>query len=287
MRILVTGATGALGSAVIETLLNKIPASSIVILTRNKENQLSFQEKGFKAYSGSFEDSASLDKSMQEVDRVLLISAGDEGDRIKQHRNVVDAAIRAGVSDIAYTSRSLRDSASLHNPLMADHFATEEYIRRSGLRHTIFRNALYLDVIPLFVGKQVFEHGIVQSAGDGRIAFALRKEMGEAIAHVMSDEVFENHVYRFTGEEAFTFYDVARALTELSGREVKYTPVESVSFEKLLIQKGVPSTTARKIIDFNADIRNGQESGVSADLTRKLGRPAASLREGLKLIYGF
>lgn len=287
MRILVTGATGALGSAVIETMLKKIPASGIAILTRNEEKRLSFQQKGFLAYLGGFEDIPSLDRAMKEVDRVLLISAGDEGDRMQQHRNVVDAAKRAGVSGMAYTSRSLRDRASLCNPLMVDHFATEDYIRESGLRYTIFRNALYMDVIPLFVGKHVFETGIVQSAGMGKVAFALRQEMGEAIAHVMLDEPCENKVYRFTGGEAYSFYEVARALTELSGKEVSYTAVESPAFEEILIEKGIPRAMVRKIIDFNADIRNGQESVVTTDLAEKLGRSPASLKEGLKLLFGF
>ncbi|WP_229254499.1 SDR family oxidoreductase [Dyadobacter linearis] len=286
MRILVTGATGALGSAVIETMLKKIPASSIAILTRKEERRLSFQEKAFRAYLGDFEDMPSVDHAMKDVDKVLLISAGDEGDRVQQHRNVVDAAKRAGVAGIAYTSRSLRDRDNLSNPLMRDHFITEDYIRESGLQYTIFRNALYMDVIPLFAGKQVFDTGIVQSAGMGKVAFALRQEMGEAIAHVMLDEPCENKTYLFTGGEAYSFDDVARALTELSGKEVRYTSVESQAFEDILVQKGIPQAMARKITDFNADIRNGQESVVTADLAQKLGRPPAALREGLKLLFG-
>ncbi|MCF2492444.1 MULTISPECIES: SDR family oxidoreductase [Dyadobacter] len=286
MRILVTGATGALGSAVIETMLKKIPASSIAILTRKEERRLSFQEKAFRAYLGDFEDMPSLDHAMKDVDKVLLISASDEGDRVQQHRNVVDAAKRAGVAGIAYTSRSLRDRNNLSNPLMMDHFTTEDYIRESGLQYTIFRNALYMDVIPLFAGKQVFDTGIVQSAGMGKVAFALRQEMGEAIAHVMLDEPCENKTYLLTGGEAYSFDDVARALTELSGKEVRYTSVESQAFEDILVQKGIPQAMARKITDFNADIRNGQESVVTADLAQKLGRPPAALKEGLKLLFG-
>ncbi|WP_439554864.1 SDR family oxidoreductase [Dyadobacter sp.] len=286
MRFLITGATGALGGAVIETMLKRIPPDSIAVLTRNEEKRLAFQARGLPAYQGDFDDISSLEKAMKEVDTVLLISAGDEGDRMRQLRNVVDAAKRVGVSGIAYTSRSLRDPDSLSNALMADHFATEDYIRDSGLRYTIFRNALYMDVIPLFVGKQVFETGIIQSAGMGKVAFALRKEMGEAIANVMLDEGCENKTYKFTGDSAYSFDDIASALTDLSGKEVNYTPVESAAFETILINKGLPVAMAGKIIDFNADIRNGQESEVTADLARALGRPPASLKEGLKILFG-
>ncbi|KAA6439288.1 SDR family oxidoreductase [Dyadobacter flavalbus] len=286
MQILVTGATGSLGSAVIETLLKRIPASSIAILTRNEEKRFSFQARGFLAYLGDFDDIPSLDNAMKEVEMVLLISAGDEGDRMQQHRNVVDAAKRAGVSGIAYTSRALRDQDTLSNPLMADHFATEDYIRKSGLRYTIFRNALYMDAIPLFVGRQVFQTGIIQSAGMGKVAFALRKEMGEAIAKIMLNEGCQNKTYKFTGGMAYSFDDIAHALTDLSGIEVSYTPVESPAFEAILIKKGIPAAVVKKITDFNTDIRNGQESEVTDDLARTIGRPPVSLREGLKALFG-
>lgn len=205
---------------------------------------------------------------------------------MQEHKNVVDAAKETGVQCIAYTSRSLRDRATLANGLMFDHFDTEDYIKESGLIYTIFRNALYMDVIPLFVGKQVFETGIFQPAGDGKVAFALRKEMGEAMANVLLNEACENRVYRFTGNEAYSFYDVATALTGLSGKEVKYTPVEIPAFDAMMKQKGIPEAMVKKIIDFNIDIKNNQEAEITNDLENKLGRKPASLEDGLKILFG-
>lgn len=286
MKILVTGATGELGKAVIETLLKQVPANQIAVLTRKEETQSEFQAKGFQAYLGIYDDLAALETAMEGVNTVLLISAGDEGDRMQQHRNVVEAAKKEGVQGIAYTSRSLRNEATLSNTLMLDHFATEEYIKKSGLRYTFFRNALYMDVIPLFVGKQVFETGIFQPAGDGKVAFALRKEMGEAMANVLLQEACENKVYRFTGDESYSFYEVARVLTQLSGKPVTYTPVEIPAFEERMRQKGIPEATVKKIIAFNTDIKNGQEAEVSHELAMKLGRKPASLTQGLKILFG-
>lgn len=284
-RILVTGATGILGSTVIETFLKKISPQQIQLLSRNEEKLVEMQFKGLNAFHGDYDNPHSLERAMKGVDTVLLISAGDEGDRMKQHKNVIDAAKKVGVMNIAYTSRCLRDPSTLVNTLMNDHFDTEDYIKESGLNYTIFRNILYMDVIPLFVGKQVFETGIFQPAGDGKVAFALRKEMGEAMANVLLNEPSENKIYKFTGNEAYSFYDVAIALTELSGKKVKYTPVEVADFEKMMLEKGLPVSMVKKIVGFNTDIKNNQEAEVTTDLEMHLGYKPTSLKEGLRILF--
>ncbi|WP_430402072.1 SDR family oxidoreductase [Fluviicola sp.] len=284
-KILVTGATGILGNAVIETLLKKISPQQIHVLSRNEEKLLKMQSNRLKTFHGDYDDFDSLVKAMDGVDTVLLISAGDEGDRMQQHKNAVDAAKKVGVASIAYTSRCLRDRNTLVNALMLNHFDTEDYIKESGLNYTIFRNILYMDVIPMFVGKQVFETGISQPAGDGKVAFALRKEMGEAMANVLLNEPCENKTYRFTGNEAHSFDDVASTLTELSGKEVKYTPVEASAFEASMLEKGLPASMVKKIIGFNTDIKNNQESEITDDLEIHLGRKPTSLKDGLKLLF--
>lgn len=284
-KILVTGATGILGNAVIETLLTKIPPQQIHVLSRNEEKLVEMQSKGFNAFRGDYDDTNSLEQAMIGVDIVLLISAGDEGDRMKQHKNVIDAAKSVEVTNIAYTSRCLRDRNTLVNTLMNDHFDTEDYIMQSGLNYTIFRNILYMDVIPLFVGKQVFETGISQPAGDGKVAFALRKEMGEAMANVLLSEPCGNKIYKFTGNEAYSFYDVASALTELSGEAVKYTPVAASDFEKSMLEKGLPASMVKKIVGFNTDIKNNQESEITNDLEIHLGRKPTSLKDGLRILF--
>jgi len=284
-KILVTGASGILGSAVIQRLLQKISPQQIHVLSRNEEKLIEMQSKGFNAFRGDYDDTDSLEQAMIGVDTVLLISAGDEGDRMKQHRNVIDTAKKVGVQNIAYTSRCLRDRTSLVNTLMQDHFDTEDYIKETGMNYTIFRNILYMDVIPLFVGKQVFETGIFQPAGEGKVSFALRKEMGEAMGNVLLNEPFQNKSYRFTGTQAYSFYDVAAILSELSGKEVKYTPVEASDFEKMMLEKGLPASMVKKIVGFNTDIKNNQESETTNDLEIHLGRKPASLKAGLKLLF--
>ena len=285
MKILVTGATGQMGSVVIETLLKKMPAQQINVITRKVEKQSEFQSKGFNAFLGDYSDVASLEKAMAGVDTVLLISSGDQGDRMQEHKNIIDAAKRMGVSSIAYTSRSLRDRTTLSNKLMVEHFDTEDYIKASGLKYIIFQNALYMDVIPQFVGQNVFETGIFQPAGDGKVAYALRSEQAEAMGNVLLNEKFDNQTYRFTGSEAYSFYDVAHALSELSGKDVKYHAVEVADYETMMSQRGLPPFLIQKIVSFILDIKHGQEATVTHDLESKLGRKPASLTEGLKILF--
>ncbi len=229
--ILVTGATGQLGTAVIQQLLKKTSATQIAAFVRDAGKAADLKEKGIDIRVGNYDDTASLDTAVQGVNKVLLISSTDEGNRTQQHHNVIDAAKRVGVQSLAYTSRNLKNADTLANGLMKEHFQTEAYLKDSGLTYALFRNALYLDTVPQFVGgERVFAAGISVPAGDGKVAYALRSEQGEAIANALLESDSENKVYKLTGSDAWSFYDVADALTELSGKEVSYTPVDEATF---------------------------------------------------------
>ncbi len=285
-KILVTGSTGQMGAVVIETLLKRMPAQQIHVITRNKEKRLALQTKGLQAFIGDYADTDSLEKAMEGVDTVLLISSGDQGDRMQEHKNVVDTAKKMGVTSIAYTSRSLKNRSTLTNTLMEEHFATEDYIKQSGLKYIIFQNALYMEVIPYYVGKTVFEGGgFSQVAGDGRVAFTLRKDLSEAMANVLLKETFHNQVYKFTANETYSFYDVAETLSELCGKEIAYSPVEVPVYKEQMKIQGLPDFVVNKIIHFNVDIKNDQESTVTNDLEIKLGRKPTTLKEGLKILF--
>lgn len=284
-NILVTGATGILGTAFIKSLLKQMQPNQISVITRKEEKRAELEKQGFQAYLGDYNDTTALEKAMNGVDTVLLISSGDQGDRMQEHKNVVNSAKKMKVKNIAYTSRSLVNRERLSNKLMEEHFLTEDYIKQSGLNYIIFQNALYMDTIPVFVGQEVFQKGIFMPAGNGKVAFALREEQAEAMANTMLNEPFENQTYKFTGNEAYSFYDVAKALTELSGKEVKYNAVEVADFKSNMMQKGLPEPMVQKIVDFNVDIKNGQEATITKELEKKLGRKPTNLKEGLKQLF--
>lgn len=284
--ILITGASGHLGRAVIEQLATRVPADRIAALVRDQGKAAGLTARGVQVRAGDYDDVGALDRAMAGVEKVLLISGTDEANRVRQHQNVVDAAKRAGVRFIAYTSRVVKAQDTSDNPLMAGHFATEDAIRASGLLYAILRNALYMDVIPLFVGGQkVFEAGIALPTGDGRVSFALRRELGEAIANLLAGEAAERRVVDLTAGEAWSFADVAAALTDLSGRAVAYTPIDESAFLTRLRGRGLPEAMARRSADFMAEIRNSRLDEVGPELERLLGRRPAPLQDGLKALF--
>ncbi|GAP96888.1 SDR family oxidoreductase [Leptolyngbya sp. NIES-2104] len=283
--ILITGANGQLGTAVVQNLLKKTSANQIAALVRDESKASALREQGVDIRVGNYDDTASLNNAMQGIETVLLIAGTDEENRLRQHQNVVNAAKKAGVQCVAYTSRSLKDRNTLANKLMEGHFQTEDYIKGCGLNYALFRNALYMDTIPQFVGEKVLDTGIYFPTGQGRVPFALRSEMGEAIANALLESGCDNRIYNLTGSESYSFDDVAATLSDLSGKAVAYTPIEKSAFEAKMKERSVPEMMIERVTGFLTDIKNGQEEEVSPDLENLLGRKPASLREGLKILF--
>lgn len=283
--ILVTGATGHLGTATITQLLANTPPNNIVAFARDEGKTQHLKQKGIEVRFGNFEDTASLDTAMQGIEKVLLISTIDHH-RYQQHQNVVNAAKKANVKHIAYTGVTLKDAnTSAVKLLMDSHFQTEDYIKASGLAYTFLRNSLYADVIPMYVGEKVFDTGIYLPAGNGKVAYALRKEMGEAAANILLQNGHENKTYQITGSKLYSYQDVANELSLLSGKTVNYTDADATIFSNKLKEYGVPETSIIIALGFSADIKNGQYEIVSKDLEKLLGREPKSLKDSLKEIY--
>lgn len=283
--ILVTGATGHLGTAVLDFLLQKLPASQLAGLARDEQKAAGLQAKGVDVRLGHYDDPASLDQAMRGITKVLLIAGTDEQRRVQQHQNVIDAAKKAGAGFIAYTSRTLKDRATMANKLMEGHFQTEDAIKASGLAYSLFRNVLYMDALPQFLGPNVLETGITLPAGQGQVPFALRREMGEAIANVLAADGPARPAYQLTNRASYSFADVAATLTDLAGKPIPYTPAEVPAFTQGLQERSLPDVVVGRIIGFMTDIKNGQEDEVSPDLEQLLGRRPTGLREGLKALY--
>ena len=284
--ILITGATGNLGVKVIEVLLKKVPASRIAALVRDENKAQDLKEKGISIRIGDYDSKDALKEAMKGVEKVLRVSGGRAKNGLEQHQNVVNAAKAAGVGTIAYTSRCLQNRDSLVNELMERHFLTEDYILSTGMNYIFFRNILYMDAMVTFLGKNVLETGIFLPAGEGRASYALRSDQAEAIGNVLAMQGHGRRVYDFTNTETYSFYDVANALSELSGRKVSYMPVDTATFQHKATELGIPAFAIDIVNAFITDIKNGQESKVSTDMEIALGRKPAGLIEGLKLLFG-
>lgn len=282
-NILITGATGQLGTIVVEHLLKTVPAQNITVLVRDEQKASKFSSKGIKVKQGDYTNTASLNDAMLGIDKVLLISSNDFNDRIGQHKNVIDAAKNNGVKHILYTSVAINDiEKSPLKPLLGDHFETEAYIKASGLTYTLLQNSLYHEVIALFAGEKALETGIFFAAGEGKVAFASRFDLGEAAANILATSGHENKTYYLAASTAYSFQDIAKELSALSGKEVNYTSPSTEEFEVFLKQIGLPEGLILMSSLFAAGIKNNDFDKTDTTLLNLLNRPETALKTYLK-----
>lgn len=287
-KIVITGAAGNFGKATIENLLNKgANPSSIVALVRDESKASNLKDKGVVVKIGDYDQYGSLVDAFQGAEKVFLISGTDLANRSKQHQNVVSAAKEAGAKHILYTSieRKFDDPNSPLGDLASSHFETEKAIKDSGLDYTIFRNNLYLEVIPMFVGEKVFETGIFLPAGEGKSAFASREDLAEAVANVLLSEGHENKEYAMNNTKNYSFGDVAETLSSISGKEVNYVSPSVEVYSDVLSKAGVPAVYIGMFVGFAEAIKQGQQEAPKTDLEELLGRKPTSLKDYLTQVY--
>lgn len=195
--IAITGATGQLGHYVIESLMKTVPASQIVAIVRNPAKAQALAAQGITVRQADYGDEAALTSALQGVEKLLLISSSEVGQRAPQHRNVINAAKAAGVKFIAYTSLLHADTSPLG--LADEHIETEKMLADSGIVYTLLRNGWYSENY-LASAPAALEHGVfIGAAGDGKIASATRADYAAAAARVISEAGHEGKVYELAG----------------------------------------------------------------------------------------
>jgi NAD(P)H dehydrogenase (quinone) len=285
--ILVTGATGHLGKAVISSLLAKgIPASNIAALVRDEKKAADLKEKGIQIKIGNYQDFGSLKNALQDVDKLLLVSSSDMDDRLGQHKNVINAAKETGVSHIVYTSIDIKDFKQSTIPLVSQiHADTADYLKQMAIPYTLMDNTLYADLIPMFAGENVLEDGIFFPAGAGKTPFLPRTEMAEAAAIVLTTAGHENKEYAIAAETAYSFEEIAGLLSDITGKPVNYHKPDADAYIAQLVKAGVPKDNAAFFAGFGKAIGNGEFDTHRSDLKQLLGRSPVSLEDFLRSIY--
>lgn len=283
--ILITGATGNLGSSVVHYLKNLMPLNKFVALARNVEKAQLLIDQDITVRFGDFNDINSLEPAFLGIETLVLISTM-EMNRFNQHKTVVDAAKKAGVKHIIYTSLAIKDiENSAVKELMQSHFETEEYIKQSGLDYTILRNTMYAEAIPQIIGEHVLDTGIQLAGGLGKVPYALRDEMGEGIANLLVQSGHKNKTYNITGSEFYSYQDIAAMLSEISGKKINYHALENDEYISLLEGFGLPKFLIYLTSGTVLDIKNDQYEIESLDLEKLLGRKTTALKNYLTQIY--
>lgn len=263
--IAVTGASGQLGHLVIQSLLAKVPASEIVATVRRPERAADLAALGVQLRQADYADAASMTTAFQGVEKVLLISSSEVGQRAVQHRNVIDAARKAGVSLLVYTSLLHADTSPL--ALADEHKATEAYLAQSGIPTVLLRNGWYTENYLASIPPALQHGAFIGSAGEGRIASAARADYAEAAAAVLTTPGHAGKTYELAGDASYTLAEFAAELSRQSGKPIPYVDLPEAEFKAALVGAGLPEPLAGLL----ADSDRGASRGGLFDGGRQLG----------------
>lgn len=278
MTIAVTAATGQLGRAALDALLETVPAADLVAIARRPEALADLAERGVDVRRADYDNRESLRTALTGVERLLFISGSEIGQRVTQHANVIAAAEAAGVRFVAYTSILHAETSTLL--LAQEHRATEQALAASGLTYALLRNGWYFEN---YLGQlpSYLENGIAGAAGAGRISGAARADYAAAAAAVVAGGDHDGAVYELGGD-AFTLTDLAATISAVAGREVGYTNLSEDQFRDLLVGAGLPAPAAVAFADADRGIAAGELFADGHDLEKLIGRPLTALREAVE-----
>ncbi|WNJ88013.1 SDR family oxidoreductase [Bosea sp. 685] len=277
-RLFVTGATGQLGQLVIAVLLRSVPASQIVAGVRDAGSEAAqgLHARGIETRVADYAQPASLAAAFAGIDRLLLISSSEVGQRGAHHQNVITAAKQAGVKLIAYTSFLHADTSIMK--LAVEHKLTEIALQASGVPFTLLRNGYYSENWAPSI-PAALAHGVVLGcAGEGRIAAASRADYAEAAAAVLASADDQGgRIYELVGDEAFTLSQLATAISEAAGKPVAYRNMTQNEYQTALVGFGVPEQFSALLADTEICAANGALFDESRQLSTLIGRPTTPM----------
>lgn len=280
--IAITGATGQLGQLTLDALLNTHPASQLVAIVRNPAKAEDFAKRGVNVRQADYTDQAAFTAALQGVDKLLLVSSSEVGQRAVQHRNVINAANAAGVKFIAYTSLLHADKSPLG--LHAEHVETEKMLAESAIPYALLRNGWYSENY-LASAPAALEHGVfIGAAGEGKIASATRANYAAAAARVIGEEGHAGNVYELAGDSSYTLADLAAELSKQSGKQVVYQNLSEADYAAALKGFGLPAGLADMLADSDTGASKGGLFDDSHTLSKLIGRPTTPLAESVKTV---
>jgi NAD(P)H dehydrogenase (quinone) len=271
MTIAITGAAGTLGRLISERL------DDAVLITRDPSSV-----EGADVREGDFEDPDSLEQALAGVDRLLIISLPRVGERVEQQKAAVDAAAAAGVKHLLYTSIT---DPSDSNPayVAAEHRATEEHMRASGLAWTFLRNSIYTEMLVPTAQGALATGTLLTNTGAGATSYVSRVDCAAAAAAVLSSDGHEGKAYDITGPEALDADDQAALFSELGGKRVTVTRVDDDAWVAAMVEHaGMPETAARVYATFGRAARLGYSDSVSTAVEDFTGRAPMAARDVLR-----
>lgn len=281
--IAITGANGQLGQLTIDALLRRVPASEIVATVRSAEKGQSLAAKGVQVRIADYSRPETLDAAFAGIDTLLLISSSEVGARAAQHRAVIDAAKRAGVKLLAYTSILHADRSPLG--LADEHRQTEAYLKDSGLPFVLLRNGWYAENYTGSVPTALQHQAFLGSAGDGRISWASRQDYADATAAVLTAEADQaGRVYELAGDQAYTLAELAAEVARQSGEPVVYKDLPEAAYKEVLVGAGLPEAFAGLLADSDVGASQGGLFDDTRQISALTGKPTITLEQSVAAV---
>jgi NAD(P)H dehydrogenase (quinone) len=279
--IIVSGANGKLGRAVVERLLDRVGPERIGVCVRDPDKASELAERGVRVRRGDFADASSLEHAFEGASRVLVVSVDSTGETaLRLHETAIAAAGKAGAERVVYTSH-MGSNPSSPFPPMPDHAAAEAVLRESGIPFTSLRNGFYAASAAMLLGGAV-ETGELAVPEDGPVSWTSHADLAEAAAIVLADDVFDGVSPDLTGSEAIDMAGVAAIASELTGRPIRRVVVSEDDYRAGLLGHGLPEPVADMLVGLFAASRQGEFARVDPALERLLGRPPVPVREVLR-----
>jgi NAD(P)H dehydrogenase (quinone) len=271
----ITGASGQLGRlAVHELLARGVPTSSVVAVVRTRGKAADLADRGVQVREADYTQPQTLAAALDGVDRLLLISSSEAGQRVAQHANVIQAAKAAGTARIVYTSMLNADDTT--NPLAGEHQDSERTLRAAGMPFTLLRNGWYSENYTGQLGQYLHRGEIIGAAGSGRISAATRQDYATAAAVALLQDDDGNRTYELGGP-AFDLTELAQVISEVTGTPAIYTDLSVEDYAARLKQAGLDEANARFVAALDASISHGDLETASQDLEQLLGHPVTPL----------
>jgi NAD(P)H dehydrogenase (quinone) len=272
----VTGATGKLGRLVLDELLQNTEPGNVVALARNAGALADYAEKGVHVREADYDDPASLEDALRDVDRVLMISGNAVGQRERQHGNVIEAAKAAGVSYLAYTSVLNAQASKLL--LAAEHVLTENLLAKSGLNYDVLRMPWYSENYTGALASAIEQGAIYGATGEGRLSTATRADLaGGAVGALLNSP--GGKVYEFAGDQSWSMAEFAEEVGRQAGKPVKYVNQSESDYAKTLESAGLPPPAAAFLASTSHLAGFGELYSESKDLSTLSGRPTTPISQ--------
>lgn len=282
-KIIVTGATGHYGYAVIESLIkNGVHENRIYAMARDHTKVEKLKSLNVNIVCGDYNNYSSMLNAFSGIGKLLFVSSNTVENRSEQHLKVVNAAVESGIKDILYTSQKHKEvNFSLIESIVSSHVTTENAIKGSGMNYTILRNGLYMDILPSFLGENIFKYGIYLPAGNGKIGFALRSEMAETAAKVLISKGHKNKTYNVSGD-SYSFFEIAEYISQITGKNITYLSPSLDAFLKTMINQGMSKRCAKMIGGFSAATKQGELESDGSQMEKLLGRKPLTVKQYLE-----